>query len=287
MNKTTDFPLVSVIIPAYNHDQFIEKTIRSVMAQTYPNIELIIINDGSKDKTWNIINKLHKECVEKLQRVIIKDQENQGTCRTLNRLITLAKGEYIALIASDDMYAPRAIETLTSFLMNHSEYVLAVANNQYIDSSDKFLGYKIVKNSTQYITTTFKDYLQINSGIDFTSDKFGHYYSFLDGNHIPNGYVIRASALKKILFTPEAPLEDYYMHFQLSKMGKYQYIDEILFFYRQHDESTSNKQEHMIKMTMQTFKYEINKTLAQNDRFSDMIQLYHVKNKKKYEHSNV
>lgn len=71
--------LVSVIIPAYNHEQFIQETIGSIIAQTYENIELIVIDDGSKDSTWNKINELKETCEERFTRVHFETQENEGT----------------------------------------------------------------------------------------------------------------------------------------------------------------------------------------------------------------
>ena len=78
--------LVSVLIPAYNHEQYVQLTIRSIIEQTYQNIELIVIDDGSKDSTWEKISELKSECEKRFRRVDFSTQENSGTCKTLNRL---------------------------------------------------------------------------------------------------------------------------------------------------------------------------------------------------------
>ena len=83
--------LISVIVPAYNHEKYIEECIRSIMAQTYQNIELLVIDDGSKDGTFEILQSLKPECEKRFVRVVFETQENQGTCVTLNRLIDLAR----------------------------------------------------------------------------------------------------------------------------------------------------------------------------------------------------
>ena len=67
--------LVSVIIPAYNHERFVQQTIRSIIGQSYKNIELIIIDDGSTDSTWLKINELKKECEERFSRVVFKTKK--------------------------------------------------------------------------------------------------------------------------------------------------------------------------------------------------------------------
>lgn len=95
--------------------------------------------------------------------------------------------------------------------------------------------------------------------VDFNSPDFGNYSSFLSGNYIPNGYLIRKTVLDKIpKFTQEAPLEDYFLHLQLSKYGKYKYIDKILFSYRWHGSNSVKNQEKMQQYTVKTLEYEYN-----------------------------
>jgi len=93
--------MVSVIIPSYNHAKYIEEAIRSVWNQTYKNIELIVIDDGSKDQSVNILNKLQLESPIRM-RVVAK--KNEGICKTLNFGLNLSSGKYISVLASDDRY---------------------------------------------------------------------------------------------------------------------------------------------------------------------------------------
>ena len=109
-------PLVSVCIPAYNHERYIEDCINSIIEQTYENLELIIIDDGSKDGTYQEIKKLMPKLEKRFVRVSVETQENMGTCRTINKLYRKARGKYIYHIASDDISKPDAIETLIKFL---------------------------------------------------------------------------------------------------------------------------------------------------------------------------
>ncbi len=90
-------PLVSVIIPAYNHENYVQECINSIIEQTYKNIELIIVDDGSKDSTWNKIQEMKAVCEKRFVRVHFETKENEGTCKTLNKLLSLAKGEFIYL----------------------------------------------------------------------------------------------------------------------------------------------------------------------------------------------
>lgn len=253
--------LVSVIIPAYNHEKYVQETIQSIINQTYKNIELIIINDGSKDSTWEKINEMKSLCEQRFCRVLFESQENQGTCITLNKLINHCKGDYIYLIASDDIAKPKAIEKEYNFLSSHKDYALCVGNNEFIDQNsircywgkEKIFVYK--KSKAKY--RTFGEYLQKENRINFLSEEFGKYNKLYFRNYIPNGYLIRKSIFNKIgPFTPEAPLEDYWMMLQISKYAKMKYINEILFSYRWHNSNTVKNKEKMKQLTLKTKQYE-------------------------------
>ena len=98
---------VSVIIGVYNSEKYIEETIRSVLNQTYKNFELIVIDDGSTDKSFEIVAKL----AEKDKRIkFLKNDRNLGVSATRNRLIDIAKGEYVAIMDSDDISLPERLE---------------------------------------------------------------------------------------------------------------------------------------------------------------------------------
>ena len=102
-NKT----LVSVIMPAYNAERYIEEAITSVINQTYTNWELIVIDDGSKDNTAEIV----KQFAEKDKRITLYlNEKNMGVAKTRNRGFDMAKGEYIALLDSDDIWLPEKLE---------------------------------------------------------------------------------------------------------------------------------------------------------------------------------
>ena len=98
-------PLVSVVIPCYNHQYYVEKSLKSVIAQTYKNIEIIVIDDGSKDNSVKVLKELQKN-----NKFILECQENMGVCNTLNRAIGMSNGKYIAILASDDYWDLTKIE---------------------------------------------------------------------------------------------------------------------------------------------------------------------------------
>ena len=98
-------PLVSVLIPCYNHEQYVEQSLNSVFNQTYENIELIVIDDGSRDNSVAVVKKMQGK-----YNFTLVTQKNMGVCKTLNKAVSLSKGKYIALLASDDYWDLSKIE---------------------------------------------------------------------------------------------------------------------------------------------------------------------------------
>lgn len=99
----TDTPLVSVIIPSYNHAQYIEQAMQSVLDQDYPNIQLIVVDDGSKDDSHAVISAF---AARNPQVETILNSENRGQSAVFNQGIARAKGDFIQLLPSDDWYLP-------------------------------------------------------------------------------------------------------------------------------------------------------------------------------------
>ncbi len=129
-------PLVTVLMPAYNHEKYIAQSIKSIIDQTYKNIELIVINDGSSDGTWDEIQKLKVECENRFVNTIFVNQENKGINKTLNIGIGLAQGVYIKPSASDDYLTPQAIEQVISYTNIKPEAELICSDAYYIESED-------------------------------------------------------------------------------------------------------------------------------------------------------
>lgn len=278
--NTKDFPLVSVLIPAYNHENYIQETIESIINQTYPNIELIILDDGSKDKTWEKITELKPKCENRFVKIHFETKQNEGTCMTLNKLLKLSSGEFVYIIASDDLAKPQAIEKEVKFLQNNPDYALAVGDNEYVDSMGKQI-FRTQKAFTSNIKNakykTVKEFLSSKLKIDFLSDDFGSYKTLYKENYIPNGYLIRKNIFETIgNFTKNAPLEDFWLMLQISKYKKMKYIDEILFSYRIHDTNTIGNSTRMRELTTQTRNYEqklLEKYLT-NHKNDELLKIY-------------
>ncbi|MDB8545635.1 glycosyltransferase [Turicibacter sanguinis] len=113
-NNETSNLLVSIIIPAYNVEKYIEKCITSILEQTYINIEVIIVNDGSTDNTGSIIDNIsHRD-----SRVHIVHKKNTGVSSARNSGIEVSRGEYLVFVDGDDYLAPDYVEYMLSLIKN-------------------------------------------------------------------------------------------------------------------------------------------------------------------------
>lgn len=130
-------PKVSVIIPVFNGDNFLDQAIESVLKQTYSNIELLVIDDGSTDGTWGIIRSYGNEL-----RGFHK--ENGGVASALNLGISHATGKYIAWLSHDDIFLPQKIQCQVTFLESHPNYKACYTDFCIINTQDELL--RNVKN---------------------------------------------------------------------------------------------------------------------------------------------
>jgi len=140
--KEQDMPLASVVIPSYNHEQFVQDAIKSVVNQTYPNIELIVIDDGSKDSSPQLLKELQKQ----YGFTLICREENKGLPATLNEgIYNYAKGEYIRALSSDDFMPEDSIAIMINYFENNPKKVLAFGGGYGVDA-DKNIIQKIEKD---------------------------------------------------------------------------------------------------------------------------------------------
>lgn len=227
--RNKDLPLVSVIVPAYNHDKYIEKCIDSIIDQTYQNIEIIIINDGSTDKTMDKLAfyKNHKG-------VIIINQENKGLCKTLNIGLSLAKGKYISVLASDDYLIRDKLEKQVAFLECSQQYGMCCAKAYEVNDEGNNLG-------------------TVGAVIDESELSF---QNLLEGNKIAVLTVlIRSSVLKEIGgFDESLYMEDWDMWLRISNKYKIAFSNEFVAFYRSHETNISSKVNLMEKCKIQTIE---------------------------------
>ena len=130
---TKDLPLVSVIVPAYNAERFIEDTIASVLAQDYSPLELILVDDGSTDNTLDILKKYeHLDQVKILQHI---NGKNKGVSTTRKLGIDHANGKFIAFLDADDLFFPSKISKEVEILLEDPSLVLVHSNASILNET--------------------------------------------------------------------------------------------------------------------------------------------------------
>lgn len=201
-------PLVTVIVPSYNHEKYINQTIESILNQTYKNIEFIVVDDGSKDNSGSIL----KELSEKYKFKLIL-QENKGVARTITDTIKkYANGKYISLCASDDYWVNNKIELQVKFMEDNPDYAMCFGNTYYVDIDSNITGDSL--NTNHYGGYIFEEII---------TQKF----------HPPVNYLIKKSIIEEFGYYKEGIIaEDFYMNCLISQKYQIGFIKDILGYYR-------------------------------------------------------
>ena len=214
---------ISVILPVYNAEKFLEEAIKSILDQTYKNFELIIYDDGSKDNSKNIIDSFNDSRIK-----YFKNDKNLGLIKTLNNALKFSTGEYIARMDADDICLPDRFQKQISFF-NFNDVDILGTEICFINENSKILGRGVGKYCGMKITP----------------------YTFLQRSPLYHSTVMfKRKVLDREDFYDADFIhaEDYELWLRLSKKHKIDLIDEPLLFYRIHGDSiTSNNSEIAIK----------------------------------------
>lgn len=233
---TTNFSLVSVIIPAYNAEAFVKRTLQSVLSQTYKNIEVLVVDDGSQDKTAEIVESF----AEKDSRVILLKQKNAGVAAARNLAIEKSRGEYIAPIDADDIWYPQKLEKQVQCMLEADLSVgLVYAWSVFIDEEDIITG--------EYNSNCYWNSPRIEGEI---------YPAMLYSNFIKNSSapLIRRACFEKIggyncQFKEEDAqgCEDWDIYLRIAEYYQFRVVPEFLIGYRQINGSMSRNYKSMSK----------------------------------------
>jgi len=127
-----EFPLVTIITPVYNRAAFVDETVESVLSQDYPNLEYMVLDDGSTDGSRDVLEKYH-------ERLILEAHPNMGETRTVNKGIGMAKGEIICVVNSDDPLLPGAITAAVKTLQGCPDALAAYPDWNEIGSNSELI----------------------------------------------------------------------------------------------------------------------------------------------------
>ncbi|HJR08934.1 MAG TPA: glycosyltransferase [Pyrinomonadaceae bacterium] len=208
---------VSVVVPSYNHAPFVEKALRSIFGQTHAPLELVVIDDGSRDDSPRIIERVLADCPVPCEFIA---RENRGLCATLNEGFALAtRGRYFAYLGSDDLWFPEFLQARVETLNARTRAVVAYGNAYSIDAED----------------------LIIDSTSDWARYRDGSVRRMLLETLAPLSptVVYRRDALARHEWNEAAGLEDYELYLRLSAEGEFAFDPRVLSAWRQHGYNTS------------------------------------------------
>jgi len=129
-------PLVSVIIPMYNHAQYVRQCLDSLLTEGWPNLEVLVLDDGSKDNSFEVVQQWREEHPQAFQRFELNRQENQGLTKTLNRLVGMSRGEYVTLVASDDYLLPGGLAIRVQALQQNPDWLAVFGDCVVVDANN-------------------------------------------------------------------------------------------------------------------------------------------------------
>jgi teichuronic acid biosynthesis glycosyltransferase TuaG len=228
-------PLISVIIPTYNSAKYITETIRSIQTQDWPELEILIMDDGSSDQTLTVLQELASED----SRIKVYQQPNGKPAKARNHAVRKAQGNWIAFIDSDDIWLPGKLRL---------QYEKTIEANVDLSFTD---GYICLNNDLSLRTYRF--------GVTNTCyEGYEGIQAFHAQNRIPTSTVLmKKSVFYEHRFMPEYPLypmysEDYFFWVCLLNSGcRFLGIDEPLILYRVHSESTIGEEIRLMDPLLQ------------------------------------
>ena len=223
---TDSQPLVTVIIASYNHAPYIEQSIQSVLDQTYPNIELLVIDDGSTDDSVERIQRLQAQ-----HGFDFRVQQNQGLTNTLNGAIARAKGSLIVPFGSDDIMMPDRIAVQVAYMDGKPEVGICAGNIELIDAEGNLFPEKRQRRDVPFRRLDFDD-------------------MFLERKPYPPAptLMIRREALDKVGgFDPSIRLEDLYIELKITHAGYFiDGLNVVMARYRKHATNSYKNHRFMI-----------------------------------------
>ncbi len=222
-------PTVSVVMAAYNAERFIGKAITSILKQTWKDFELIIVEDRSKDSTWQVIKKY----APKDARIrTFRNRVNMGGCKTLNRGMMLARGKYVAVMDNDDWSYPNRLKKQVAFLEKHPKVGIVGGTMKIIDENGKVIAKRTYQRTDKKIRANI-----------FRYSPFSHPL-----------IMMRRSVLKIVGYgnCDFAPADDYELYFRIGTVSKFANLKETVLKYRV--VSGSMTQKYTKKMVLTSIK---------------------------------
>lgn len=213
-----EIPHISIFIRAYNCEKFIKDSIDSALNQTYQDLEVCVLDDGSTDRTLQVIGNNYKGN----RRVRWISQEHKGPAVAMNAAINLCRGEYIGQLDGDDLLYPTAVEELIRFFTKHNEYGVVYSDYEIVDENNEFI--RKEKNVKTY-----------NRNLLMRKMIVGHFRMF------KSKYWYRIENIDEDLLAAV----DYDLFLKLSTVCNFYHLRKVLYRYRKHDFNITNDPDNM------------------------------------------
>jgi len=223
-------PTVSVCVPSYNHSRYVRLCLESVFAQTYRNIQLIVIDDGSTDDSVKVIEKTLKDCPFDCEFVV---RPNKGLVATLNEALEKSRGEFLAELSSDDLWLPEFLQRRVGQMQKHPNAVLAYGHCFLINESNKIFG------------TT-------NNWVDYGSQKTQEMLLALCFPQAPT-VIYRKSVLAEQKWNDIFP-EDIDLYLRLCVLGEFAFDANLSSAYRTHPHNSARRTKQLLNGQIQSFR---------------------------------
>lgn len=239
-------PRVSVTVPCYNSEPFIAETIESVLAQTFSDFEIVVVDDGSQDRTGEIVQSFGDS------RIRYFYQENQGLAKTRNRLIELAEGEYVAFLDHDDVWLPQKLERQIALFQRQAELVLVYADCYVIDVTGRIIS-RWSRREKLFRGWVFERLLM--------------------ANFIPLATVVMKKAVFQEVgeFLPYRIAEEYDVFLKCAARYPFDYVDEPLACYRIHPGQSSKNYEIALRELVMIYEYWSQQNQGQDARMQSVL----------------
>lgn len=211
-------PLVSILIANFNNGRFIAETLESAVRQTYPNTEMVIVDDGSEDESLSVINgfiNTHPEAKVRL----VKNNDHKGCGRIKRQCVELSEGEYFCFLDPDDTIVPEAVATLMEVVKTHPEYGVVYCTH-----------YLCNENLEPQGVSTYPG--RIPEGQSHLTSTEGHISALALCNRKMYDQTPGIDASYQVA-------EDQDLYLKMEEVAPVFFVDKPLYYYRKHDHNTS------------------------------------------------
>jgi glycosyltransferase involved in cell wall biosynthesis len=237
----TAVPLISVIIPVYNREDYIERALDSILEESYPNKNIVLIDDGSTDNTHSVITGWIERNKDKIS-VTYRSRSNLGFVKTLNELIDLASGSHIVFFGSDDVLKNDGIQKRYDYLHSHPDKLMVLGDCQLIDGQDKVLH-----------QSAFVSIGKVNKAL-LKTDEGTRKFMILNG-YTPGATLMADKRIYSILgkYDERFGTEDWVYYIRAVAKNMLGFMDETVAAYRVHENNACYSSK-IIKTEMEHFQ---------------------------------